>query len=447
MAKPDKRVGLFTATSLVIAAMVGTGVFTSLGFQVVYIKSVFSILMLWVVGGITALCGALAYGELGAALPRSGGEYHLMSRIYHPAAGFLSGWVSALLGFAAPAALAAMAFASYFTVVIPLGSETHLAAGIVVLISIIHLASIKSSALFHDFFTVIKLVLILLFIGAAFFVESSVDYMLLPVSEDLNMVFSSGFAISLVFVSYSYTGWNSAVYIVNEIKNHQKNMPLSLLYGTLIVLVLYVLLNFAFLHTVPLPELEGKIEIGFLSASAVFGSGGADIMSLVIAILLISTLSAFIFIGPRVTEVMGEDYHILKFMKSRSSRGVPAYAIIFQTVFSLIFIYTSTFEQVFIYAGFTLTLITTATVAGVFVLRYREPELPRTYKTWGYPFTPAIFLVVNIWVLFYIVVDKPLESVVGIAIVLSGLILYYINQKISPHREYNRRYQSNAKQK
>lgn len=447
MAQPDKRVSLFTATSLVIAAMIGTGVFTSLGFQVVYVESVFSILMLWVVGGITALCGALAYGELGAALPRSGGEYHLMSRIYHPAAGFLSGWVSALLGFAAPAALAAMAFASYFTVVIPIGSETHLAAAIVVLIGLVHLASIKSSVLFHDFFTVIKLVLILLFIIAAFLIQTSVDYSAAPVYEDLGMIFSSGFAISLVFVSYSYTGWNSAVYIVNEIKDPQKNLPLSLLYGTVVVLILYVLLNFAFLHTVPMAELEGKIEIGFLSASAVFGPGGAWIMSLVIAILLISTLSAFIFIGPRVTEVMGEDYHILKFLKTRSANGVPVNAIIFQTLFSLIFIYTSTFEQVFIYAGFILTLITTITVAGVFVLRFNEPELPRRYKTWGYPFTPAIFLGVNIWVLFYIVVDKPLESVVGIAIVLSGLILYYINKKISPHREYNRRYLSDKKPK
>ncbi len=443
MAKPEKRVGLFTAVSLVIAAMVGTGVFTSLGFQVVYIDSVFSIMMLWVVGGITALCGALAYGELGAALPRSGGEYHLMSRIYHPAAGFLSGWVSALFGFAAPAALAAMAFASYFTVVIPVGSETHLAAGIVILIGLVHLSSIRSSALFHDFFTVIKLILILLFIGAAFFAETSVDYTAVPVIEDLDLIFSSGFAISLVFVSYSYTGWNSAVYIVNEIKDPQKNMPLSLLYGTFLVMILYVLLNFAFLHTVPVSVLEGKIEIGFLSASAVFGPGGADIMSLVIAILLISTLSAFIFIGPRVTEVMGEDYHILKFLKKRSSTGVPANSIIFQTVISLFFIYTSTFEQVFIYAGFTLTLITTVTVAGVFVLRYREPHLKREYKTWGYPWTPALFLAVNGWVMFYIVVDKPFESVVGLVIVFSGLILYYINQKISSDREYNRRYKSN----
>lgn len=435
-----KQVGPVTAISLVIAAMIGTGVFTSLGFQVVYIDSPFPVLLLWVTGGVTALSGALVYGELGAALPRSGGEYHLLSRIYHPVVGFLSGWVSAVLSFAAPAALASMAFASYFSVVFPLISQTHLAALVVVLISAVHLSSIKSSALFHDFFTIVKVVLILIFIAAAFLIVPAEPYSLTPVREDLELVFSGGFAISLVFVSYSYFGWNSSIYIVNEIKNPRKNLPLSLLAGTAIVLVLYVLINYAFLHTVPMDVMAGKIEIGFLSASAVFGSAGADIMALIISVLLISTVSAFIFLGPRVAEVMGEDYYLLRFLKNRSAFGVPVSAILFQTAITLVFIYTSTFEQVFIYTGFTISLMTTITVAGVFVLRFREPELKRPYKTFGYPITPAFFLAVNGWILFYIFADKPMESIVGMMIVSVGLLFYFLDKKISPVSKSKNRY-------
>lgn len=435
-----KQVGPATAISLVIAAMIGTGVFTSLGFQVVYIDSAFPVLLLWITGGLTALCGALSYGELGAALPRSGGEYHLLSRIYHPVAGFLSGWVSAVLSFAAPAALASMAFASYFSVIFPVIPQTHLAALIVVIISLVHLSSIKSSALFHDFFTIVKVVLILIFIAAAFLTEPADTYSLLPAREDLDLVLSGGFAISLVFVSYSYFGWNSAIYIANEIRQPQKNLPLSLLAGTAVVLVLYVLLNHAFLHTVPMDVMAGKIEIGFLSASAVFGSSGADLMAIIISVLLVSTVSAFIFLGPRVAEVMGEDYYILRFLGNRSKHGTPVPAILFQTGITLIFIYTSTFEQVFIYAGFTISLMTTITVAGVFVLRFREPDLIRPYKTFGYPVTPAFFLAVNAWILFYIFVDKPLESVIGLVIVSAGFLFYYINQKVSPVSEYSQRY-------
>ncbi len=434
------NVGLFTATAFVIASMIGTGVFTSLGFQVVYIDSVFSLLLLWVVGGVAALCGALSYGELGAALQRSGGEYHLLSKIYHPAVGFLSGWVSTVLSFAAPAALASMAFASYLSVVYPVLPPEHLAALLVVIIGSIHLSSIKIGAVFHDFFTIVKVILIVIFIVSAFSITTATKHTLIPSGKDFTLLFSSGFAVSLVFVSYSYFGWNGAIYIVNEIKNPNKHLPLSLFSGTLLVLLLYVLLNYAFLYTVPMTELAGQIEIGFLSASNIFGPVGADIMAVTIALLLVSTVSAFLFLSPRIAQVMGEDYFILRFLRKKSSGGVPVNAIIFQIIIILIFIYTSTFEQVFIYTGFTISLMTSITVLGVFVLRYRQPELPRPYKTWGYPFTPAIFLLINTWILYYLLVERPLESFIGTAIVSLGIIFYFLNLKISPAAEIKNRY-------
>jgi APA family basic amino acid/polyamine antiporter len=421
------RIGFITAASLVVANMIGTGIFTSLGFQIEYIDSVFALLMLWIVGGGLALCGALAYGELGAALPRSGGEYHLLSRIYHPSLGFLAGWISATLGFAGPIALAAIAFGEYTTAVFPSLSAQHLAAGIVIVSSIIHGTSVTLGSQFQNLFTGLKVLLIVLFIAAAAGVDAPQSISIMPTWEGLSQMITPGFAVSLVFVSYAYTGWNAAIYIVGEIKQPNKNLPRSLLLGTLLVMVLYVLLNYVFLYTVPMGDLAGRVEVGYVSGLAVFGEVGGQIMSLLIAVLLISTVSAMVFLGPRITQAMGEDLPALRWLAITSEREIPVVSVLFQATVALLFIYTSTFEQVLIYAGFTLTLITSLTVAGVFVLRVREPDLKRPYRTWGYPVTPAIFLLLNTWILIYVFIDKPTESLVGLGIVAVGAALYGVS--------------------
>lgn len=421
------KIGLFTAVSLVIANQIGTGVFTSLGFQVATIPSVFPLLMLWVVGGVIALCGALSYGELGAALPRSGGEYHLLSTIYHPILGYLSGWVSAVLGFAAPTALAAIALSKYTQAVFPEVPGDHLAALVVVAISLIHINSLRWGSLFQDVFTTIKVVLIIFFIGAVFWVDQPEPIMVVPKWEDWQLIASPHFAVALIYVSYAYTGWNAAIYIVDEIKSPLKNLPKALFIGTLTVLILYVLVNFVFLYTVPMSDLSGVVEVAFPSAVAIFGIPGGKIMAIIIAVLLISTVSAMVFIGPRITMVMGQDLPALRFFAYKNKSNIPTYAIIFQAVVTLSFIYTSSFEQVLIYASFMLVLFTTLAVAGVFVLRITRPDLPRPYKTWGYPFTPALYLALSSWTLVYVFIDKPKESLIGLAIGFSGLVVYFIN--------------------
>jgi len=423
------QIGLITASSLVIASMIGTGVFTSLGFQVVDIKSIFPLLMLWLVGGIVALCGALTYSELGAALPRSGGEYNLLSKIYHPSLGFLAGWVSATVGFAGPAALAAMALGSYLKTVFPGLPADHTAAIAVILFSLIHGSSIDIGSLFQNFFTLLKVALILVFLGAAFFVENPQDITILPQSGDWELLTSPYFAVSLVYVSYAYTGWNASIYIVGEIKNPRITLARSLLLGTMIVMVLYILLNFVFLYTVPLDALSGQVEVGFLSGTSLFGASGGKIMSLAIAVLLVSTVSAYIFLGPRITMVMGEDFAALKWLSVKNTKGIPVNSFYFQLMIALIFIYTSSFDQVLIYASFLLILITTLTVAGIFVLRIRQPNLPRPYKAWGYPFTPLIFLVVSVWTLTFVIIDKTFESLIGIGILITGLVIYFITDR------------------
>jgi APA family basic amino acid/polyamine antiporter len=426
------KVGFLTAGSLVVANMVGTGIFTSLGFQVTYLESPFALLMLWVVGGVMALCGALTYGELGAALPRSGGEYHLLSQIYHPSLGFLAGWISATLGFAGPIALAAIAFGEYTSAVYPALSTTHLAAGIVIVTSLIHGTSVRWGSWFQNGFTALKVLLILVFIGAAATADPQHALSVMPAATDWAAVASPGFAVSLVFVSYAYTGWNAAVYIVGEIRNPSRNLPRALLAGTALVLVLYVLLNYVFLYTVPASEMANQVEVGYLSGRAIFGAIGGQVMAVSIALLLVSTVSAMVFLGPRITQAMGEDIPALRVLATTNDEGIPVLAVVFQAVIALAFIYTSTFEQVLIYAGFTLTLMTSLTVAGVFVLRVRRPGLARPYRTWGYPVTPALFLLLNAWVLVYVFIDKPSESLVGLGIVAVGVALYIVSRRLSP---------------
>jgi len=244
---PPRTVGFFTACGIVIANIIGTGVFTSLGFQVADIQSGFPLLMLWIVGGIAALCGALCYGELSAALPRSGGEYHFLSEIYHPALGFMAGFVSATVGFAAPVALAAMAFGKYFQGVFNFGSPIFLSFVIVWIVALFHFGNLRRGSAFQNLWTAVKLLLIAALIGAGFLVQQKQPITFLPRPGDTTSIFSGAFAVSLVYVMYSYSGWNAASYIIGEIKRPEKNVPRSLFAGTLVVSAIYVLLNAIFL--------------------------------------------------------------------------------------------------------------------------------------------------------------------------------------------------------
>ena len=444
LGKKTGKIGLYTATAIVAANMIGTGVFTSLGFQVLDLKDGFSIGFLWLVGGVVALCGALTYGELGAAMPRSGGEYHFLTKIFHPALGFLSGWVSALVGFSAPIAAAAMAVGRYSTqtlvasgAMVP-GKESTIAMaiviGVVTLVSFVHTLQIRFVSRFQVFFTILKISLILVLVCAGFALAKSQGLSFLPGPDSLRFVLSAPFAVSLVFVMYAYSGWNAATYVVNDIENPSKNLPRSLFLGTLIVMLLYVPLNLVFLYSSPISALAGKPEVGFIAANYIFGNIGAILMGALISLGLISAISSMVWAGPRVSQVMGEDYRLLGFLTRKNKNGVPIYALLFQYAVVIILVLTSRFEQIITYIGFVLSLSTFLTVLGVFVLRWKNPGLKRPYKTWGYPVTPVIFLMVTGWMLFFVLRDKPLESLAGLATVLAGLVFYFIDKKIAAAR-------------
>ncbi len=426
---PRRSIGFFTACAIVIANIIGTGVFTSLGFQLPEIHSGFALLMLWIVGGIAALCGALSYGELSAALPRSGGEYHFLSKIYHPAVGFMAGIVSATVGFAAPVALAAMAFGKYFNGVFGFGSPVVLSFAIVWVIAFIHLGNLRLGSTFQNISTLVKLLLIGGLIGTGLFLDPKQPVSFLPAAGDTTSIFGAPFAVALVYVMYSYSGWNATAYISGEIKQPQKNVPRSLLCGTLVVIVIYTALNAIFLATTPIRELSGQLEVGLIAGKHIFGENGGRVVGAIICFGLVSAISSMTWIGPRVTMSMGEDNPLIRFLGRKNRNGIPANALLLQLLFVNLLLLTRSFELVVVYIQFTLLLCSLLTVLGVIVLRQTRPQLPRPSKVWAYPLPPLLFSAITIWMMIYIFRSHPKESLAGLATMLAGLVLYVLTGK------------------
>jgi len=428
-ASPTRRISGLTATSIVVANMVGTGIFTSLGFQIGDLPSGFAILMLWLIGGVCAMCGALCYAELATTLPRSGGEYHFLGTIYHPALGFMAGWISATAGFAAPVALAAMAFGNYLTGVLPGVSPLLASLAVVWLATPLLLADGKWGSRFQNAMTVLKVVLILGVIVAGYCAGHAQPVSFLPRPGDGGLIASGPFAVSLVYVMFAYSGWNASTYIAGEVRNPSRMIPLSVGVGTLVVTGLYLAVNAVLMRSTPVAEMAGKVEVALAAGPHLFGPAGTRIMAGLICLGLVSTVSAMMWIGPRVMVVMGEDLRGLRWFAGRNPHGTPVRATLVQFALVNLFLLTARFEQVLTCATFVLQLCSFLTVLGVFVLRCRRPDLARPYRTWGYPVTPLVFLAVTAWMLWHILCSKPHESLVGLGIAALGLILYLLSVK------------------
>ena len=428
-----RSVGFLTACSIVIANIIGTGIFTSLGFQLANIQSGFVLLMLWVVGGVAALCGALCYGELSAALPRSGGEYHFLSKIYHPALGFMAGFVSATVGFSAPIALAAMAFGKYLQGVLGFGSPVLLSFAVVWLVALFHFKNLQVGSAFQNFSTLIKLLLIGALIAAGLFVHAKQPIDFLPARGDTTLIFGASFAVALVYVMYSYSGWNAAVYISGEIKRPEKNVPRSLLVGTGVVIVVYVLVNAIFLATTPAQELNGQLEVALIAGKHIFGANGGRIAGAVICLGLVSAISSMTWIGPRVTMSMGEDHWLLRLLGRKNRHGIPSNAIALQLIIVNLLLLTRRFEDVVRYTQFSLLICSLLAVLGVIVLRFTHPEIKRPYRVWLYPLPPVVFSIITIWMMFYLLRWHTAESLAGLGTALLGLLIYFCARRRPSH--------------
>ncbi|MEM1322769.1 MAG: amino acid permease [Bacteroidota bacterium] len=418
------RIGWKSGAALVVANMIGTGAFTSLGFQVTGVQNTWSILLLWAIGGGIAIAGAFSYAELGSYFQRSGGEYQYLSQIYHPLAGYLSGWVSLTVGFSAPVALAAMAMAAYLQDFLPIPAKV-IAILAIVSISLIHSVSLRQSSRFQDITTLLKLLLISSFIIGGLLISSE------PSALDLSGGWTEelllpAFAVALVYVTYSYTGWNAAAYIVEEIEEVRRNLPKALIRGTLLVTVFYVLLQLVFLRHASIEQLRGKVEVGQIVAIQLFGQSGGQLVSYAIAFFLISSISAMIWVGPRVSMVMAEDHGLWKFLDQKNAAGIPVRAIWFQTNISIGMVLTGTFEQILLYCGFILQLFSMLSVAGTFLLRRQQKQLP--YVNPGYPWLPALFILASLWILSFLIFQHPSETLIGFTNLGLGGLTYLVSR-------------------
>jgi len=396
-----------TAVLIVIANMIGTGVFTTLGVQAQGVPDGAALLLLWAVGGLVALCGALSYAELAAALPRSGGEYHFLSRIYHPVLGQLAGWVSVTVGFSAPVALAAMALGRYAAPFLPAG-PMPIAIVTLLLVTALHAFDVGVGRAFQIGATLLKILVIALFCMAGLAQEPIPGSLsLAPSGESLAAILSMPFALSLIYVSYAYSGWNAAAYVAGEVRQPQRTVPRALIHGTIAVTVLYLVLNLVFLRTIGLADLVGTIEVGAVSARNIFGPGGGALLNLALSLLLLSTISAMVLAGPRVLQSIGADVPAVRFLAVRNRRGAPTRAVLLQQGLALGFILTDSFAGVLTFAGFTLTLFALLTVLGVLRLRRREPDLVRPYRVPLYPLPPVLFALVSGASLFGVAWEQP----------------------------------------
>ena len=423
--------------AIVVANMIGTGIFTSLGFQLADIRSGFVIMTLWVLGGIMALCGALCYAELGSKFPRSGGEYNFLTEIYHPGAGFVSGWISATVGFAAPTALAAMTFGTYLSSVFPILDPLWLATILIISMTAIHSTTHKNSAGLQSFFTVAKILLILVFSASALYSAKTIQEVnYAPQLSDIELFTGGAFAVSLIYVGYAYTGWNAATYLTSELENPRKSLPRILLVGTGVVMVCYLMLNYVFLAVAPMDAMAGQLEIGYIAATHAFGGIGATIMGISLSLLLVSTVSAMLLAAPRVLQVLGEDYSIFKKLGKLNKHQIPSTAIWFQSIMALIFLWSATFESILIFSGATMAINSLLVIYGVFIMRKRTgTKDEKVFQIPFYPIPPLVFIAITLVTLIYLTMENPVEIAFCLGLIITGIIGYFITRKYSIVKE------------
>ena len=437
-----REIGFFSATILVVANMIGTGIFTTSGFIMEELGNPQTMLLCWLVGGVFALCGALCYGELGAAFPKAGGEYVYLRESFGKWMGFLSGWVSLIVGFSAPIAAASIAFATYLfqSFSLPLGPSISVpflgfdivtlsprgmvAIGTIITFSLVHYHSLLVGSRVQNVLTLFKIGIIVVFVAAGLFLGNG-SMSNFSEGPDMRSVFQDKFAVSLIFVTFAYSGWNAAAYLGGEIKKPSSNIPLALFIGTVLVMGLYLLINVVYVYALSAKEMSGVLEVGAKSAVSLFGNHMGKYFSGAIAIGLLSVLSAMIMTGPRVYYAMSKDGVFFElFGKVNKIRRTPAYSIFLQAGIAIVMVITATFDKLLLYIGFTLSLFAMLTVLGMMVLRIREPDLVRKYKTFGYPITPLLFILGNLWIIYFSIKSRPIAAFSGLGTVGLGVCVY-----------------------
>lgn len=437
-----REIGLFSAIAIVVANMVGTGIFTTSGFILQEVGSSAALLLGWFVGGAFALCGALCYGELGARYPQAGGEYVYLREAFGKPVAFLSGWISLIVGFSAPIAAGAIAFSTYLLRAVGAAADTDrvfaifgvpvftfslpvmLAIAVVLLLSILHVHSLRVGSRVQNLLTLFKITLVIGFIVAGMFSSNgSADHFTGGLS--FGILLDGNFVVALIFISFAYSGWNAAAYLGGEIKSPSRNIPLAMLVGTLIVTALYLLLNLVYVYALPPDDMRGVMEVAAAAGTRLFGPGIGRWLNGAISVGLLSVISAMILAGPRVYYAMSRDGIFFPlFGKVSAVRHTPAHAIGLQAAIAIAMIVSASYDKLLVYIGFTLSLFAMMTVIGLMRVRRADPGKGPEYRTWGYPVTPLIFIMGNLWIIYFSIKSRPAPVVWGIVTIAAGLGMY-----------------------
>ncbi|MEA3461940.1 MAG: amino acid permease [Bacteroidota bacterium] len=434
-----KSLGYFSLTNIVVGDMIGAGIFTTSGLLLAQLHDPKLLLLLWAIGGVIALCGALSYSELGARFPRAGGEYAFLSELFSPLAGFLSGWISFFVGFSAPVAASSLAFSEYLVRTLPDGDgfaqieliKKAIAIGIILVFTIIHYFGLRSGSKIQNLLTLLKVGLIgTLVITGFVFGEGSFEHFNVQIHVAEGWAGLKTMGLALMWIMFAYSGWNASTYVGSEVRNPVKNIPRSLITGTLLVTLIYLLLNALYVYAVPAEEMKGVISVGGLTANNLFGRTMDQFFSLFIAVILLSAISVLTIIGPRVYYAMAESGHFFGIAKRINRSNVPGISILMQSGLAIVFILSGTFDQIITLLSFSLGIFPILAVAGVFKIRMQGKT---AYRTPWYPVPQVLFIIFSLVILVLAYLERPVESSVSLGIIFAGFPVYYLLKKRMLH--------------
>lgn len=434
-ARLPRKLKLFSLTNIVIGDMIGAGIFTTSGLLLARLHDPLLLLMLWLVGGAIALCGALSYGELGANFPQAGGDYAFLSKLFSPLAGFLCGWVSFLVGFSAPLAASSLAFSEYLVRTVPeavlpdgLDLFKKLAAmAIVLLFTLIHYGGLGAGARVQNMLTGIKLALISILLIAGFaFGEGSMDHFYTRADPGFQKVDAKSMGLALLWITFAYSGWNASTYVGSEVECPRRNIPRSLLLGTGMVSILYFFLNLLYVYALPSEAMIGVVSIGGQAVNFLFNRTLDQLFSLFIALILLSAISVLVMIGPRVYYAMAQSGHFFSPASKVNRAMVPGNSILLQSGLAMLYILTGTFEQIITFLSFSLGIFPILAVMGLFKLRLKKAS---ALKLPGYPIAQGFFILSSALILLFAFMERPLESSIALGVIAAGAPVYYLLRK------------------
>lgn len=410
-----------TLIALVIANMIGAGVFTTSGFALADLGTPARVLAAWAVGGVVALCGAVSYGALVRRFPESGGEYVLLARTVHPLAGFLAGWVSLLAGFTAPIAAAGLGLAAYLG---PwLGADVPpewLGTGAIAAAVAMHAGRAGGGVLVQNLAVGLKLLLIVGFVAVGVgAVRAGVGA---PPAADVPPFDPRAFAVALVWISFSYSGWNAAAYVAGEVRDPDRNLSRSLWGGALTVTLVYLALNAVFVYSAPVGELAGRAEVGAVAAEALGGARLRNGVSALVALALFTSISGMVMAGPRVYAKMARDGLFPGL--GEPGAGVPARAVVLQGALATLVLWIGDLRELLGYIGFTLGVSAAGTVLGL--LRQRRRDGAARLPIPGFPVVPLLYVGVTLGASSFLVAREPSQALWGLGTVALGVPVYLL---------------------